>query len=64
MKQIKIITSDVSRASSHAIEVNDFLKKDIEIIEIQNSLTHGYGGTGHISYKPQIVTIINYKELS
>ena len=61
-QQIEIFTTDTEASSRHAKKVNEFLKSNIELVSIQNELNKGRVFRDGTS-RPEIVTIIIYKEL-
>ena len=61
-QQIKVISTRTEHNLAHEKEVNKFLKSNIELISVQNEV---HGGNAFSKYqKPEIVTIIIYKEMS
>lgn len=58
-KKIKVITSLVGD-KSHELAVNKILEQ-IEIVDVQHNITHGYGSEPRFMRKAEIITIITYK---
>jgi hypothetical protein len=58
---IKVLVSRTDYSTNHEERVNEFLDGSIEVIEISN---HVHSGSGFSKYtaRPEIVTIITYKE--
>jgi hypothetical protein len=63
IQQIKVFTSELRYLTTHEEEVNNFLK-DKPDATIKNEMSHGYSSGSMSNHKPQLVTVITYKELS